>query len=76
MLFVLFALFLTLSQLTAYAEAKDYVISSAGWDEGVDKVMAIWDETTDKISYRVQFYKGSKKIGSIVTANSDRKTHV
>ena len=34
--------------------------------------VATWDESEDKTSYKVQLYKGSKKIDSLITVQSPR----
>ena len=70
--FMLFALVLGLCKFTVYAEEKDYVITSAYWDESLDNVIALWDEAADKTSYRIQLYKGNKKIGALHTVSSDK----
>lgn len=51
------------------ASDKDYTIAEAYWDEGESYVAGLWDETEDKTSYKVQLYKGTKKIGSLQTTN-------
>ena len=46
--------------------ADDYSISNASWDMG-DRAKANWDEAETKTRYKVQLYKGSKKVGSAQT---------
>lgn len=55
---------------SAFAESdKNYTISEAYWDEGENYVTGLWDEAEDKTSYKVQLYKGNRKIGSLQTTN-------
>ena len=65
---------LSLVHTTVYASSsdKDYTISNASWDAGADLAVATWDESEDKTSYKVQLYKGSKKIDSLITVQSPR----
>lgn len=59
---------------TVYASSadKDYTISNAAWDAGANIAIANWDESADKTSYKVQLYKGTKKIDSVITVQSPR----
>ena len=63
---------LSLIHNTVYASSsdKDYTISNADWDAGANIAVATWDESPDKTSYKVQLYKGSKKIDSLITVQS------
>lgn len=63
---LLFSLFMSMSVFAA-----DYSIGSASWDVG-DKALATWDETEDKTKYKVQLYKGNKKVGSNNAASSEK----
>ena len=59
MLSMVFSLFMSMSVFAA----GDYSIGGASWDTG-DRALATWDEAEDKTKYKVQLYKGNKKIGS------------
>ena len=63
---LLFSLFMSMSVFAA-----DYSIGSASWDVG-SKALATWDETEDKTKYKVQLYKGNKKVGSNNAASSEK----
>ena len=59
MLSMVFSLFMSMSVFAA----GDYSIGGASWDTG-SKALATWDEAEDKTKYKVQLFKGNKKIGS------------
>lgn len=50
---------------------KNYSVDNLEWDDAGDKIMARWDKGEDKSSYKIQLYKGSKKIGSLITLHGD-----
>ena len=62
-------LFSLLMSITVFA--ADYTIGGASWDTG-DKAYATWDEPEDKTKYKVQLYKGNKKIGSNNSTANDK----
>ena len=62
-------LFSLLMSITVFA--ADYTIGGASWDTG-DKAYATWDEPEDKTRYKVQLYKGNKKIGSNNSTPNDK----
>lgn len=63
---LIFSLFMSMSVLAA-----DYTIGDASWDVG-DRAYATWDEAEDKTKYKVQLYKGTKKIGGNNTTSSTK----
>lgn len=63
---VIFSLFISFS-----AFAADYSISDASWDVG-DKAYATWDEPEDKTKYKVQLFKGNKKVSSNISTSSEK----
>lgn len=63
---LVFSLFMSMSALAA-----DYTISDASWDFG-DKAYATWEGAEDKTKYKVQLYKGNKKIGGNNSTNSTK----
>lgn len=56
------------------ASDKNYTITEAYWDEGENYVAGLWDEAEDKTSYKVQLYKGNRKVGSLQTTNKATMT--
>lgn len=54
------------------ASDKDYTIPDVYWDEGTDYIAGLWDEPESKTSYKVQLYKGNKKIGSTQTTSKEK----
>ena len=67
MLSMVFSLFMSMSVFAA----GDYSIGSASWDDG-DKALATWEEPNDKTKYKVQLFKGNKKIGSTNSTSSPK----
>ena len=53
----------------ADTEEKNYTINSAYWDNSDERAIAYWDETESKTSYKVQLFKGNKKIGNVITVS-------
>ena len=67
MLSMVFSLFMSMSVFAA----GDYSIGGASWDTG-SKALATWDEAEDKTKYKVQLFKGNKKIGSNNSTSSPK----
>ena len=63
---LIFSLFMSIS-----AFAADYSISDPYWDIG-DKVYVGWEKGEDKSQYKLQVFKGSKKVSSNISTGSDR----
>ena len=57
--------------IEASASEKDYSVSNLEWDDSGEKILARWDRGEDKSPYKIQLYKGSKKIGSIITLHGN-----
>ena len=59
------------STVFADTEEKNYTINSAYWDNSDERAIAYWDETESKTSYKVQLFKGNKKIGNVITVSKE-----
>lgn len=69
---LIFTLSLLFSLCVSFsAFAADYTISDAFWEVG-DKAYASWDEPEDNTKYKVQLFKGSKRLSSAITTSSER----
>ena len=63
---LVFSLFMSMA-----AFAGEYTIGDPYWDIG-DKVYVGWDEAEDKTQYKLQVFKGNKKVSSNITTSSAR----